>query len=75
MPIINCVNIKPLFRFPAARMKEVRGAGRVSIAKPRALAFPSGGIGPCAGGLEEAEQAALRVSEMRYRRLLKGANP
>jgi hypothetical protein len=56
-------------------MKEVRGAGRVSIAKPRALAFPSGGIGPCAGGLEEAEQAALRVSEMRYRRLLKGANP
>ena len=75
LPIINCVNIKPLFRSPPARMKDVRRAGRASLAKSRALAFPGGGMGPWAGGLEEAEQAARRFSEILYRRLLKGANP
>ena len=54
-------------------MKKVRGVGRGRMGKPRALAFRSGGVGPSADGLEEARQAALRVSEIRYRRLFEAA--
>jgi PAS domain S-box-containing protein len=54
-------------------MKKVGGVERARIAKPRALAFPSGGGGPSVDGLEEARQAALRVSEIRYRRLFEAA--
>jgi hypothetical protein len=40
-----------LLKSSAARVKKVRGVGRARISKPRAPAFPNGGVGASAGGL------------------------
>jgi PAS domain S-box-containing protein len=58
---------------PVVRLSRPGGAGRAGISKPRAPACSIGGAGASAGGLEEASRAALRVSEIRYRRLFETA--
>ncbi len=58
MPIINCVNKKPLFRSPAARMKKVRGAGRAGV--DRATACEGTGM-----GLAIVHQAVERMGGQR----------
>jgi PAS domain S-box-containing protein len=46
---------------------------RNGTSKPRAPAFPNGGVRASPGGLGKAALAALRVSEIRYRRLFEAA--
>jgi len=62
-------NKKSSLTSPVARMKKVSGAGRARISIPRAPAFPIGGVRASAC----ASLSALRVSEIRYRRLFEAA--
>ena len=66
-------NKKSLLQSPAAPLKKVRGAGRAGISNPPAPALPLGGVPSSVEVLEEAARAALRVSEMRCRRLFESA--
>jgi PAS domain S-box-containing protein len=54
-------------------MKKIRGAGRAGISKPCAPVLALCGVGLSADDVEEAARAALRVSEMRCRRLFEAA--
>ncbi len=73
MRIIEAPIKKCLFPSKDTRVKKVRGAERAGTGKPRAAAFAIGGVRSAADGLEEAARAALRVSEMRCRRLFEAA--
>jgi PAS domain S-box-containing protein len=71
--MIHLANKKSLLPSTAARMKKVRGAGRAGLAPARARALGMGGARSSADVLEEAARAALRVSEMRCRRLFEAS--
>ncbi len=54
-------------------MRKVRGAGQATVSEPRVAAFPVRGVRASASGSNETSQVALRISEIRYRRLFEAA--
>jgi PAS domain S-box-containing protein len=73
MHVIHLANKKSLLQLTGTCMKKVRGAGRAGNSKPPGPALARGGARSSADVLEQAARGALRVSQMRCRRLFEAA--